>query len=129
MDKYDLFEVGKKELRADIKLPNKAALVKAMDDVIALCDQILAARLGWLKSTLMVEDTVGRMLNATTKSFGATRIVRTGAEIPALTAEMGRIRNIVGAALRAPRDFVVYESSTLAVVLNLTARAIKASHA
>ena len=42
---------------------------------------------------------------------------------------MAAIRTIVGAALRAPRDFIDYELSVVNRSLNLTARAIKAASA
>ena len=134
MNKYDLFEYDKDaESEGQIKVAGKAALIKAMDDVIALCDLVQRSRAGWAKINTTIEELLAKFIKAAAQvSFGgkdwAIGFAGPG-ETVHITKKMAAIRTIVGAALRAPRDFIDYELSVVNRSLNLTARAIKAASA
>ena len=137
MNKYDLFEADRTAGKGEVKFANKAALIKHMDDTIALCDLVQRAKLGWIKTIQTFEALVNKLTKAMTGvkmgSAGATLTglgkqldFATGGE---MSKEIGRIRNVLGAAMRAPRDFIDYELYCVNASLNLTARAIKAASA
>ena len=137
MNKYDLFEADRSAGKGEVKFANKAALIKHMDDTIALCDLVQRAKLGWIKTIQTFEVLVNKLTkamtgvkmgsaSATISSAGSQLNFATGGE---MNKEIARIRNVLGAALRAPRDFIDYELYCVNASLNLTARAIKAASA
>ena len=137
MNKYDLFEADRSAGKGEVKFANKAALIKHMDDTIALCDLVQRAKLGWIKTIQTFEALVNKLTKAMTgvtmgsagaafSGVGKKLNFVTGGE---MNKEISRIRNVLGAALRAPRDFIDYELYCVNASLNLTARAIKAASA
>ena len=137
MNKYDLFEADRTAGKGEVKFANKAALIKHMDDTIALCDLVQRAKLGWIKTIQTFEALVNKLTKAMTgvtmgsagvafSGVGKKLNFVTGGE---MSKEIARIRNVLGAAMRAPRDFIDYELYCVNASLNLTARAIKAASA
>jgi len=134
MNKYDLFEYDKgAEGKGEIKVGGKSALIKAMDDVIALCDLVQRSRMGWMKITTTINELLVKFVKATSASHIGGKKWAIGfngvGEEMQLTKKMSDIRIMLGAALRAPRDFISYELSTVNTMLGLTARAVKSAPA
>ncbi len=138
MNKYDLFEADTTAGKGEVKFASKAALIKHMDDTIALCDLVQRSKLGWIKTVQTFETLVTKLTKAmsgiavgsaaasSSTTIGRYLNVGTGGE---MSKEINRIRNVIGAAMRAPRDFIGYELHCVNISLNLTARAIKAASA
>ena len=137
MNKYDLFEADRTAGKGEVKFANKAALIKHMDDTIALCDLVQRAKLGWIKTIQTFEALVNKLTKAMTgvkMGSAGTAFTGLGKHLNLTTSgemskEIARIRNVLGAAMRAPRDFIDYELYCVNASLNLTARAIKAASA